>query len=156
MAISLQIAIAGLGVAVALFIIGRIRHAEARVRALRLEVMDRKTTAQAAKLNAILLAENARLVAKGIDQGSLIMQGGHKVLSEVTFGLLQLFPVTREHAKIVKDTHNLISEGLYGAFRVVSKQVGDNIAESIKAEQPAAKKKSGKLRHKKQLKRRKP
>ncbi len=118
--------------------------------------MDRKTTAQAAKLNAILLAENARLVAKGIDQGSLIMQGGHKVLSEVTFGLLQLFPVTREHAKIVKDTHNLISEGLYGAFRVVSKQVGDNIAESMKAERPATKKKSGMPRRKKLLKRHKP
>lgn len=136
MTLSLQIALAALGVAAALFIIGRIRHAEARVRALRLEVMDRKTTAQAAKLNAILLAENARLVAKGIDQGSLIMQGGHKVLSEVTFGLLQLFPVTREHAKIVKDTHNLISEGLYGAFREVSKQVGGNIADKLKEAKP--------------------
>lgn len=136
MSLSLQLALAALGVAAALFIIGRIRHAEARVRALRLEVMDRKTTAQAAKLNAILLAENARLVAKGIDQGSLIMQGGHKVLSEVTFGLLQLFPVTREHAKIVKDTHNLISEGLFGAFREVSRQVGGNIAEKLKEAKP--------------------
>jgi|GEM_PF-3508992 len=136
MAISLQLALAALGIAAALFVIGRIRHAEARVRALRLEVMDRKTTAQAAKLNAILLAENARLVAKGIDQGSLIMQGGSKVLSEVTFGLLQLFPVTREHAKIVKDTHNLISEGLFGAFREVSKQVGGNIAEKLKEATP--------------------
>lgn len=136
MAISLQLALAALGIAAALFVIGRIRHAEARVRALRLEVMDRKTTAQAAKLNAILLAENARLVAKGIDQGSLIMQGGSKVLSEVTFGLLQLFPVTREHAKIVKDTHNLISEGLFGAFREVSKQVGGNIAEKLKVAKP--------------------
>lgn len=136
MHLSLQIAVAAAGIAVALYIAGRIRHAEARVRALRLEVMDRKTTAQAAKLNAILLAENARLVAKGIDQGSLIMQGGSKVLSEVTFGLLQLFPVTREHAKIVKDTHNLISEGLFGAFREVTKQVGGNIAEKLKEAKP--------------------
>lgn len=136
MHLSLQIAVAAAGIAVAFYIAGRIRHAEARVRALRLEVMDRKTTAQAAKLNAILLAENARLVAKGIDQGSLIMQGGSKVLSEVTFGLLQLFPVTREHAKIVKDTHNLISEGLFGAFREVTKQVGGNIAEKLKEAKP--------------------
>lgn len=136
MALSLQIALAAFGVAAALMIIGRIRHAEARVRALRLEVMDRKTTAQAAKLNAILLAENARLVAKGIDQGSLIMQGGHRLLSEVTFGLLQLFPVTREHAKIVRDTNNLIGEGLFGAFREVSKQVGGNIAEKLKEAKP--------------------
>lgn len=149
MNVTLQIICACIAGIAALWLIGRLRHSEARVRALRLEVMDRKSTARAAQLNAILLAENAKLVAKGIDQGSLIMQGGHKVLSEVTFGLLQLFPVTREHAKIVRDTHNLISEGLYGAFRQVSKQVGNNIAASIKAERPAAKKKSGKLRRRK-------
>ncbi len=136
MEIKIQIAAAALGILGALWTLNRLKHAEARVRALRLEVMDRKTTIRAAELNAILLAENAKLVAKGIDQGSLIMQGGHKVLSEVTFGLLQLFPVTREHAKIVKDTHNLISEGLYGAFREVSRQVGGNIAEKLKEAKP--------------------
>ncbi len=136
MNLTLQIICAGTGTLAALWLIGRLRHSEARVRALRLEVMDRKSTARAAQLNAILLGENAMLVAKGIDQASLIMQGGHKVLSEVTFGLLQLFPVTREHAKIVKDTHNLISAGLYGAFREVSKQMGGNIAGKLKEGKP--------------------
>lgn len=139
MKIEIEIAAAAFGIFTALVIIARLKHAEARVRSLRLEVMDRKTTVRAADLNAILLAENAQLVAKGIDQGSLIMQGSHKVISEVTFGLLQLFPVTREHAKIVRETHNMISEGLYGAFREVSKHVGGNIAAKLKEGKPKTK-----------------
>lgn len=128
------------GIGVALLLIANLRKAGMSVRAGRLAVLDARMQVSTKKLNAILAAENAQLVAKGIDQGSLFLQAGHRVVSEVTFGLLQLFPSTRGHAQQIKDVHHAISSGIYSTIREINKQVGSNIADSLKNTKPHAKK----------------
>jgi len=124
------------GILLALVMIFRFRAAEASVRGIRLTVLQQRTSHQAKRLSRIIAAENTRLVAKGIDQGSLFLQGSHRVISEITFGILKLFPATQGFAQGAKETHDLVSEGLYGAFRQVSEHVGKNIAENLKKPKP--------------------
>ena len=128
------------GTALAAFLILRLRAAERELRAVRLAALDLRLRLRTNELNATLVAENARLIGKGIDQGSLYLETGHRVVSEVTFGLLQLFPATRGRAQQIKETHNAISQGIYGAFREINKHVGGSIAEGLKQAAPRIKK----------------
>jgi hypothetical protein len=106
-------------------------RARARNREGRMELMALRSLVQARALNAILLSENAKLVSKGIDKGSLFLQAGHKTISEVTFGILQLFPATQDTAKIVREAHNNISDQLYGVFRSLNQKVGETVADKV-------------------------
>lgn len=128
--------LASIGIAAAAILLGRMARSERRLRSLRLSALDLRTRSSAQKLNAILVAENAKLVAKGIDQGTILMQGGHRAISDVTFALLDLIPATRAHAKMVRETHNLISTGLYGAFREINRHVTDRVADNIAKPKP--------------------
>ncbi len=130
------------GIGFAMLLIARLRVAEMTTRATRLTALDMRIHLRTRDLNAILVAENAKLVAKGIDQGSLYLETGHRVVSEVTFGLLQLFPATRGRAQTIRDTHNAISTGIYGAFREINKHIGGSIAEGLKNAPAPAQKKS--------------
>lgn len=127
------------GIGFALLLISRLRQAEATTRLTRLAALDMRISGRTRDLNAILIAENAKLIAKGIDQGSLYLETGHRVVSEVTFGLLQLFPSTRGHAQRIKETHNAISQGIYGAFREINKHIGGSIADGLKNTKPGTK-----------------
>lgn len=127
------------GTAFAVFLVLRMRTAEKQLRKVRLAALDLRIRLRTRELNATLVAENAKLVGKGIDQGSLYLETGHRVVSEVTFGLLQLFPATRGRAQQIKETHNAISEGIYGAFREINKHVGGTIAEGLKQAHPRVK-----------------
>lgn len=130
------------GIGAALLLVARLSLADRNLRNLRLSAFDLRLRENTRRLNALLVAENAKLIAKGIDQGSILLQGGHRALADVTLGILQLFPATREHARIVRDTHNLISDGLYGVFREVNRQIGGSIAENLKNAKPQPKRKA--------------
>jgi hypothetical protein len=138
--------LACIGISGAAILIARMARAERRLRSLRLSTLETRTRRRAQQLNAILVAENAKLVAKGIDQGSILMQGGHRLISDVTFALLDLIPATRAHARVVRETHNLVSTGLYGAFREINRQVTGRLAE--KRERPKAARKKPTKRQK--------
>jgi len=120
--------------------VAAVRKSERRLRALRLDALELRMQLRGAALNKILIGENGKLVARGIDQGSLFIETGHRVVSEVTFGLLQLFPTTRGRAYQIRETHNAISQGIYGAFREINRQVGGSIAEGLRKGRPAKKK----------------
>ena len=138
----LTLILAGIGLAAAVILLGRMARSERQLRSLRLSALDLRTRSRAQQLNATLLAENAKLVAKGIDQGSILMQGGHRLISDVTFALLDLIPATRAHARVVRETHNLVSTGLYGALREINRQVTDRVAENLEKPKTAHKKAS--------------
>ncbi|MBS0618930.1 MAG: hypothetical protein JSR44_12125 [Spirochaetes bacterium] len=125
-------------VGAAIYLIHVLRRARNFNRSVRLETLELTAALKGTELGKILLAENAKLIARGIDQGALFLQGGHRVISDVTFGILQLLPATRKHAKIVEETYNFISTGIYGAFREINRHVGGNIAEKIKSAKPKA------------------
>ncbi len=132
----LALILAGTGIAASIILLRRMARSERRLRSVRLSALDLRTRSRAQQLNAILVAENARLVAKGIDQGTILLKDGHRAISEVTFALLDLIPATRAHAKMVRETHNLISTGLYGAFREINRHVTDRVADNMAQPKP--------------------
>jgi len=123
-------------VGAALYLIYALHRAQNTVRTARLDTLELTAALKGTELGKILLAENAKLIARGIDQGAFFLQGGQRVISDVTFGILQLLPATRKHAKIVEETYNLISTGIYGAFREINRHVGGNVAEKLKSAKP--------------------
>ncbi|MBX3723682.1 MAG: hypothetical protein KF713_17685 [Turneriella sp.] len=131
MQFSWEIALALGGVVSALIGIRWLRNAEAEVRSLRLAVLGKRTDVRGAALNRTIAAENAKLVAKGIDQGTLFLQGGHRLIADVTFAILQLMPSTRDSAAAARERHDEIAGNIYGAFRGISQHVGEKIAEDL-------------------------
>lgn len=153
LAITISIALSLAGTAVVVCLAAALRTAERRLRALRLNCLEMRMQLRAAALNKILIGENAKLVARGIDQGSIFIETGHRVVSEVTFGLLQLFPATRGRAHQIRETHNAISQGIYGVFREINRQVGGSIAEGLKNPKLPTKKRIGTLKERRQSRR---
>lgn len=136
----LPLCVAAIGVAGTAVLVMRMSRAERRLRSLRLSAFELRIRRRTQQLDAILVAENARLVARGIDQGSILMQGGHRLISEVTFALLDRIPATRTRARAVREAHNLVSAGLYGAVREINRQVTGRMAASL--QEPAASRRS--------------
>ena len=136
MPFSWQIALAILGIVSALIGLCWLRNAEAEVRSLRLAVLGKRTDVRGAALNRTIAAENAKLVAKGIDQGALFLQGGHRLIADVTFAILQLMPSTRDSAAAARERHDAIAGNIYGAFRGISQHVGEKIAEDLQQQKP--------------------
>lgn len=114
-----------------------LRKGEKFVRGLRLETLALRSNVKALTLAKVLAAENTRLVAKGIDQSSLLLQGSHRAISDVAFAFLELLPQTRGSLSVARETHNIVSAGLYGVFREVNRHVGEKIASNIERKKNA-------------------
>lgn len=139
------------GILFALMLIPVLKKSRARIRSLRLQILAERSTIQNHRLSQLLVAENAKLIGKGIDQGAMFLNAGHKTVSDLTYGLLELFPATRGKAREIREKHMQISEGIAQAFRAVNKHVGERIAEGIKNPRRA---KKGKKPSRPQVKRR--
>lgn len=143
---TLTIFIAIAGVLFALTIIPVLKKSRARVRSLRLQILAERSAMQNTRLGQLLVAENTKLIGKGIDQGTLFINAGHRTVSNLTYGLLELFPATRGKSREIREKHMQISEGITQAFRAVNKHVGERIAEGIGKAKPhkkAAKRRTG-------------
>ncbi|HRP69070.1 MAG TPA: hypothetical protein PLY93_06025, partial [Turneriella sp.] len=123
-----------------------LRKKEAQVRRFRREIFLKKTALKGAAFAQLLKAENTQLIAHGIDQSALFVRGGHRLVSDVTFGLMRLIPATREQARAAKDVHDFISDSLYGALRIINEQIGGSIAQNIKMVKPKVKTKTTKIK----------
>jgi hypothetical protein len=100
------------GICAALILILVLRQARVEVRSLRLAVLAERSHAQNIRLGKILIAENAKLVAKGVDHGALFLNAGQRTVANLTYGILELIPATREKARTVREKHMQIGEGI--------------------------------------------
>ena len=136
---TLTIFIAIAGALFALAIIPVLKKSRARVRSLRLQILAERSAMQNTRLGQLLVAENTKLIGKGIDQGTLFISAGHRTVSNLTYGLLELFPATRGKSREIREKHMQISEGITHALRAVNKHVGDRIADGIEKATPRKK-----------------
>jgi len=126
-----EILLATFGIAAAGILVLSFRQSLAEARALRLAILAQRSRLQNIRLGKILVAENAKLVAKGVDHGALFLNAGASTVANLTYGILELIPATRGKARSVREKHMEIGEGITGALRAVNKHVGDRIAENI-------------------------
>ena len=55
----------------------------------------------------------------------------HKGIAAIPFGILEAIPVTRHTTKVVRGTHDLISDAVYGSISIVNKTSGKVIRKGI-------------------------
>lgn len=123
--------------------------------ALRLLALERAITAAADSLrrSGVLLLETQRqlrqqqlvgsaqqLTEATIDTGTATVRAVHLGIAAIPFGILEAIPATRDASKVVRRTHDLISEAVYGSIRGVNKVVGE-VARSAVKPPPARNKK---------------
>lgn len=85
-----------------------------------------------------------QLTETAIDTGAATVRAVHLGIARIPFGILESIPVTRDASRIVRQTHDLISEAVYGTIRGVNKTAGE-VARTVigtppKTDLPAQKK----------------
>ena len=66
-----------------------------------------------------------RITETAVDSGTTTVRGVHKSIAEIPFGVLESIPEARETAKIVRETHDMISDIVYSSILGVNKVVGE-------------------------------
>lgn len=70
------------------------------------------------------LATAQRLTEATIDGGAATVRAVHLGIAAIPFGVLEAIPVTRDVSRVVRQTHDLIAEAVYGSIRGANRAVG--------------------------------
>lgn len=86
----------------------------------------------------VLLAENHKLLldTQEILEGSIegttaTVRAIHKGIASIPFGILETIPVTRDTTRVVRGTHDLISDVVYSSISAANKTSGKAIRKGI-------------------------
>lgn len=70
------------------------------------------------------LAAAQRLTETTIDAGADVARAVHQGIAAIPFGVLEAVPVARDVSRVVRRTHDLIADAVYGSIKGVNKAVG--------------------------------
>jgi uncharacterized protein YoxC len=68
--------------------------------------------------------EKQRLAEELVDQGSSAVETVHKMVSGITFGILESTPITGSTSKVARQIHDEAAEEVYGTIRTLGKRIG--------------------------------
>lgn len=96
---------------------------------------------QAARIAALeALHDTQQLAEHAVATGTAVVREVHKGIADIPFSVLESIPGTRAPAKVLRELHDSISEGVYGALSNLNKAVGRELRKGVPlAEKPAAK-----------------
>jgi hypothetical protein len=107
-------------------------------RALRLQCESHLLHVSSQQAELLLLADNQSQLLEAqekledtIDTTTAIVRTLHKGIAAIPFGILEVIPVTRHTTKVVRGTHDLISEVVYRSISIVNKTSGKVIRKGI-------------------------
>ena len=78
------------------------------------------------------LADVQRLSEAAVSGGTLTVRAIHKGIAAIPFGVLEAIPVTRDTTRIVRASHDLISDAVYGTIDAVNRGVGAGLRARLK------------------------
>lgn len=64
--------------------------------------------------------------------GGAVVRDVHKGIAAIPFDVLDAIPSTRGPARVVRDVHDTISDGVYGALSGINKAVGRELRKGLK------------------------
>ena len=70
------------------------------------------------------LSDVQRLAESTIDTGTDVVKAVHQGIAAIPFGVLDTVAATRDVSRVVRRTHDLISDAVYGSIKGVNKAVG--------------------------------
>lgn len=74
--------------------------------------------------------EKQRLAEEFVDQGSTAVETVHKMVSGITFGILEGNPITGPTSQVARQIHDETAEEVYGTIRTLGKRIG-KVADAI-------------------------
>jgi hypothetical protein len=77
------------------------------------------------------LLEAQEILEDTIDITTAAVRSIHKGIAAIPFGILEAIPVTRDTTKVIRNTHNLISDVVYNSINFASKTSGKVIRKGI-------------------------
>ncbi len=80
--------------------------------------------AQRLQLRQSRLAAAQQLTETTIEAGTDVVRIVHQSIAAIPFGVLEAVPVTRDVSRVVRRTHDLISDAVYGSIKGINKAVG--------------------------------
>ncbi|MCX7069419.1 MAG: hypothetical protein NTW01_00260 [Gammaproteobacteria bacterium] len=94
---------------------------------------------QAERLAGLETLREAQATAEeAIAAGGSVVRDVHRNIASIPFDVLESIPATRERAKAVRDVHDTITNGVYGALAGLNRAVGRELRKGLKAgERPA-------------------
>lgn len=86
------------------------------------------------------LAQAQRLSESAVALGAGVVRGVHRGIAAIPFGVLESIPATRDTTRLVRKTHDLIADAVYGSIGAVNRGVGAKLREGLRSgvETPAA------------------
>ena len=84
------------------------------------------------------LAQVQRISEAMVSGGTQTVRAIHRGIAAIPFGILESIPVTRDTTRIVRASHDLISDAVYGTIGAVNRGVGATLRGGLKAGAPGA------------------
>lgn len=73
-----------------------------------------------------------------LETGGSVVREVHKGIARIPFDILEAIPATRDASKRVRDVHDTITDGVYGALSGLNKAVGRELRKGMKLEETPA------------------
>jgi hypothetical protein len=70
------------------------------------------------------LEQVQRFAEAAVSGGTKSVRTVHRGIASIPFGILEAIPATRDTTKVVRQTHDLISDTVYGTIGAVNKGIG--------------------------------
>jgi hypothetical protein len=70
------------------------------------------------------IAEAQQLTETAVDVGTQAVRQIHFGIAAIPFGILETLPATRDTTRVVRQTHDVIANAVYGTIRGVNKLTG--------------------------------
>lgn len=83
--------------------------------------------------NHQLLVDTQELLEEGIEGTTATVRAIHKGIASIPFGILEAIPVTRDTTRVVRGTHDIISDVVYSGISAANKTSGKVIRKGIGA-----------------------
>ena len=84
------------------------------------------------------LAQVQRISEAVMSGGTQTVRAIHRGIAAIPFGILESIPATRDTTRIVRASHDLISDAVYGTIGAVNRGVGASLRGGLKAGAPGA------------------
>lgn len=68
-----------------------------------------------------------------VSLGTGVVRGVHRGIAAIPFGILEAIPATRDTTRLVRKTHDLIADAVYGSIGAVNRGVGAKLRAGLQS-----------------------
>ncbi len=93
------------------------------------------------------IAEAQQLTETAVDVGTQAVRQIHFSIAAIPFGILEAMPATRDTTRVVRQTHDVIADAVYGTIRGVNKLTGHAARGALGIRRPSGTRKDARNNH---------